>query len=243
MAAAIDTVTDEALATTLDRGSREVAAIDAAYARGELDDAGWHAANAARIVPAYLAADTPQGGSGHSGTAADWAYSRGIVAEAVDRDGTFLDVGCANGLLMESVVRWSPHAIEPYGLDIAPELAALARARCPQWADRIVVGNALESWPARRFDFVRTGLEYVPPPKRRALVAHLLAHVGRRVIVGKYNELVTDRAVEQLRLATSRSPGAPSERPHRRTMHASATACCGSIRCSVATCARSRSCS
>jgi SAM-dependent methyltransferase len=205
-------VTDEALATTLDRGSVETAAIDAAYARGELDDAGWHAANAARIVPAYLAAATPQAGSGHSGSAADWDYSRGIVAEAIDRAGTFLDVGCANGLLMESVARWS--GVEPYGLDIAPELAALARSRRPQWAERIVVGNALEFRPARRFDFVRTGLEYVPPPKRRALVEHLLAHVGRRVIVGKYNELVTDRAVE--RLLSGFAIAGRAERPHRR---------------------------
>ena len=28
-------------------------------------------------------------------------------------------------------------------------------------SERIVVGNALEYQPARRFDFVRTGLEYV----------------------------------------------------------------------------------
>jgi SAM-dependent methyltransferase len=206
-------MTDNLLASTLDRGSRETAAIDAAYARGELDDAGWHAANAARIVPAYLAAATPQAGSGHSGTADDWDYSRGIVAEAIDRGGTFLDIGCANGLLMESVARWSAHAIEPYGLDIAPELAALARARYPQWAHRIAVGNALEFRPEHRCDFVRTGLEYVPPPKRRALVEHLLAHVGRRVIVGKYNELVADRAVERL-LADFAIAGR-AERPHR----------------------------
>ncbi|HEY1552526.1 MAG TPA: class I SAM-dependent methyltransferase [Kofleriaceae bacterium] len=204
-------MTADSLAATLDRGTRETVAIDAAYARGELDDAGWHAANAARIVPAYLAAATPQGGSGHSGTADDWDYSRGIVADAIDRAGTFLDVGCANGLVMESVARWS--RVEPYGLDIAPELAALARTRYPQWADRIAVGNALEYRPAQRFDFVRTGLEYVPPPQRRALVAHLLEHVGRRVIVGKYNELVADRAIERL-LAGFAIAGV-SERPHR----------------------------
>jgi hypothetical protein len=204
-------VTDDQLAATLDRGWRDTVAIDAAYARGELDDAGWHAARAACIVPAYLAADTPQGGSGHTGTAADWEYSRGIVAEAIDRAGTFLDVGCANGLLMESVARWS--GVEPYGLDIAPELAALARSRYPHWAERIAVGNALEYRPAHRFDFVRTGLEYVPPPRRRALVAHLLEHVGRRVIIGKYNELVTDRACE--RALAGFTIAGRAERPHR----------------------------
>jgi hypothetical protein len=58
---------------------------------------------AAFIVPAYLHADSVRGGSGHTGSADDWEWSRGILAEAFDRDGTFLDVGCANGLLMESV--------------------------------------------------------------------------------------------------------------------------------------------
>ncbi|MGH3076917.1 MAG: hypothetical protein ACRDPZ_01900 [Gaiellaceae bacterium] len=37
-----------------------------AYARGELDDAGWHVAMAGLVVPAYLAAMTPEGGSDSS---------------------------------------------------------------------------------------------------------------------------------------------------------------------------------
>ena len=140
-------VVNEELEAAKERSWREIAAIDSAYERGELGDAGWHTAGAELVVPAYLAAESVQGGSGHSGTAADWEYSRGIVAEAVDRSGTFLDVGCANGLLMESVARWGLDkglSIEPFGLDISAELAALARSRLPAWADRIFVGNALE---------------------------------------------------------------------------------------------------
>jgi hypothetical protein len=76
---------DEELESAKERAWREVAAIDQAYERGELDDEGWHAEAAKLVVPAYLAANTPQGGSGHSGTADDWEYSRGIVAEALDR--------------------------------------------------------------------------------------------------------------------------------------------------------------
>ena len=73
--------------------------------------------------------------------------------EAIDRDGSFLDVGCANGYLLESIVRWSERRIEPFGLDFSPRLVELARARLPQWADRIYLGDALEWEPPRRFDF------------------------------------------------------------------------------------------
>src|SRR5688572_30631930 len=104
------------------------------------------------IVPAYLAGDVRRG-SGHTGSAEDWEYSRGIVADLIDRDRptTFLDIGCANGLLMESIARWRPH-IEPYGLEISPELATHARERLPQWAHRVFVGNALGWQPPHRFD-------------------------------------------------------------------------------------------
>lgn len=43
---------DERLERAKERAWREVAAIDAAHAAGELDDAGWHAAMAALVVPA-----------------------------------------------------------------------------------------------------------------------------------------------------------------------------------------------
>jgi SAM-dependent methyltransferase len=123
---------------------------------------------------------------------------------AVDRDGTFLDVGCANGFLMESVREWGAeegHDIEAYGLEVSPELAELARRRLPEWADRIFVGNAREWIPPRRFDFVRTGLDYAPPTRRRELVEHLLAHVvapGGRLIVGVLNEEKGERRTEDL---------------------------------------------
>ncbi|HUF02118.1 MAG TPA: class I SAM-dependent methyltransferase [Gaiellaceae bacterium] len=80
---------------------------------------------------------------------------------------TFLDVGGANGLLMESMADWA--GVEPYGLEISPELAEVARRRLPRWADRIWVGNAAEWQPPHRFDVVRSSLDCVPPARRRAL--------------------------------------------------------------------------
>ena len=83
------------------------------------------------------------------------------------------------------------YRIEPYGLDIAPELADLARSRLPQWADRIYTGNAIDWLPPMRYNYVRTGLEYVPLRRRRDLVDRLLREFvtpGGRLISGTYNE-------------------------------------------------------
>jgi SAM-dependent methyltransferase len=197
-----------------DGGWREIAAIDAALERGEIDEEGWHHAMAQLVVPAYLAAETPWGQSGKSGDAALWEEARRHVVDAIERDGSFLDVGCASGYLMESVVRWSPHRVEPYGLEIAPELAELARRRLPQWADRIFVGNALTWEPLRRFDFVRTGLDYVPRRRRRELVEQLLGFCDR-VIVGSFNEQVEERALERDVESWGFTIAGRSERAHR----------------------------
>ena len=179
-----------------DNSWRELADIDAALESGEIDENEWHRRTGALVVPAYLAAETPWGQSGKSGTAEDWERSRSHVADAIDRDGTFLDVGCANGYLMECLPRWTSFAVEPYGLDMSPELAELARRRLPASANRIFVGNAL-TWEApRTFTYVRTGLDYVPPARRRALAERLLG-LAERVVVGVFNEHESERTTEE----------------------------------------------
>jgi SAM-dependent methyltransferase len=137
----------------------------------------------------YLASDDPRRQSGFGGDEERWEAARRPITRAVDRPGSFLDVGCANGYLLESLVRWSPHAIEPYGLDWSARLVELARARLPQWADRFFVGDALEWEPLWRFDFVRTELVYAAEERRRELVERLLQRVvapGGRLIVCGY---------------------------------------------------------
>jgi hypothetical protein len=103
---------------------------------------------------AYLAGADDRAQSGFNGSPERWRAAREGIVEAIDRDGTFLDVGCANGLLLESVVNWSPFAIDPYGIDFAPGLVHLARRRLPQWADRLWVADVVSWIPPRSFDFV-----------------------------------------------------------------------------------------
>jgi hypothetical protein len=92
---------------SIERGWRELAAIDEAHERGEIDEEGWHEAVAAIVVPAYLGGETPWEQSGRSGDLASWERGRRPIMAAIERDGTFLDIGCANGFLMESIRAWA----------------------------------------------------------------------------------------------------------------------------------------
>ena len=145
--------------------------------------------------PAYLRGTTPQQGSGFGGDEQEWRQARRHITEAIVGDGTFLDVGCANGLLMESVAAWCAErglAVEPCGVDISPALTELARRRLPQWADRIWTGNAVDWRPpvGLRFDYAHILLDSVPRARRADLIRHHLAHTVRpgtgRLLVSDY---------------------------------------------------------
>ena len=205
----------------------EAALVAAAVADHAALTAEAYARDHLRTLPrAYLRAGTPQGGSGFGGDLATWRARRQQVADAVPGDGTFLDVGCANGFLAESVVAWCAERgvrVEPYGVDLAAELVALARRRLPRWADRFWVGDAAD-WvhpEGRRFDAVHVLLDVAPPHRRAALVAHHLAATvapGGRLLVSDYSAraeprmdaVLRDLAVEPAGWLPSRDPSRPS---------------------------------
>jgi trans-aconitate methyltransferase len=107
----------------------------------------------------YLVTDDPRAQSGFTGDAARWEAARRAIVDGIERAGTLLDVGCANGLLMESIASWSPFSIEPYGVDFSPDLIELARTRLPHWSDRIWLGDVATWEPPRAFDFAHVRLD------------------------------------------------------------------------------------
>jgi SAM-dependent methyltransferase len=130
------------------------------------------------LQTAYVASETPWGGSGKDGTYFDWLRARLPIAEAVDRSGSFLDIGCANGFLLECLMDWHHNTgieIEPHGLDYAPGTLGLAKARLPAFADHLHLGNAWNWQPPQRYDFVRSETVYVPVNDREAYARRLLA--------------------------------------------------------------------
>lgn len=194
----------------------------------EVDDELVHIAEAARraltheervadglriIEPLYLGGETPQEGSGFRGSMEDWTSNHWHIVDAIEHDSTFLDVGCANGFLMDCVVDWCADKgvkVEPHGVDISPALAARARERLPQWADRIWVGDALTWTPPRTFDVVHGLLDTVMPSQRREMVDNLLTFVapGGRLILSWYRpEGTARRSVESLGFALEGGSG------------------------------------
>lgn len=172
---------------------------------------------------AYLRATTPQGGSGFGGDASEWRAARSMLCDAVERDGTFLDVGCANGLLMESMVEWCAEAdvhLEPYGLDISEALVEVARRRLPQWADRIWVGDGL-TWrhpDGQRFDVVHVLLDAVRDERWRTLIDHLLRAVvapGGRLLVSQYNQVSAEHHAAAILERLGYRVGGVTSRPMR----------------------------
>ena len=132
--------------------------------------------------------------SGRSSGEARWKETRRPMLEAVHHSGHFMDVGCANGLWLESLVGWARErgvSIRPHGIDVVPELVDLARARFPTDRQSFEVANAFYWQPKRPYDFVRTNLEYVPHPDWVAFIQHQYSAVavGGRLILCHYRNL------------------------------------------------------
>lgn len=156
----------------------------------------WFDANRTLLETAYIAGVQPwqQSGFGlRSGRSyEEWEALRKPVADCVDRSGTFLDIGCANGYLLGCVMHWAGErgiAVVPYGLDISPKLVAMAQERLPDYAGQMYVGNSWDWEPPQTFDYVRTELVYVPDELRRAYVDRLLhrfLNLGGKLLVAEY---------------------------------------------------------
>jgi SAM-dependent methyltransferase len=159
---------------------------------GELQ--AWFANIRNALETAYLAHDEPWKQSGMSGPAERWAALRKPIADCLEHSGSFLDIGCANGYLLESCLAWTAErniVLEPYGIDLSPRLVALAQRRLPLFASHMVVANAFEWLPPQRFDYVRTELVYVPAAYEKQYVERLLAHYLKpdgRLLVANYME-------------------------------------------------------
>jgi hypothetical protein len=147
----------------------------------------------ATLEASYLAAPDPLRQSGFGGGARRWQAERGPILDALDRDGSFLDIGCANGYLLECLRDWAWQrrriVLEPHGLDQGAGLIALAKQRLPEYADNLHVGNGWNWRPPCRFQFVYTLNDCVPAGYLAAYLKRIIEVMilpGGRLIVGAY---------------------------------------------------------
>ncbi len=62
------------------------------------------------LESAYLKEDDPIRQSGFRGGADRWRGERGPILNAIETDGDLLDIGCANGYLLECLLNWGASA-------------------------------------------------------------------------------------------------------------------------------------
>lgn len=69
---------------------------------------------------------------GDAATFRYWYERRFPIVAAVDRPGSILDIGCANGFLLRSLSAWSKHDLVPYGVDPDPEAVEVCKQLFPE---------------------------------------------------------------------------------------------------------------
>jgi len=144
------------------------------------------------LEAAYLQSDDPIRQSGFGGGPERWRAERSPILDAIDGHGDILDIGCANGYLLECLVAWGGErglTLVPFGVDIGPRLIAEAKRRFPDHAGNFWVANAWDWRPHRRFRYVYTLYDNVPEELLALYVQRLLERVvdsGGRLIVGAY---------------------------------------------------------
>jgi len=164
-------------------------------APGNMDEGGlreWFSSLRRELEDSYLRHSEPWRQSGFSGPEERWAACRRPIADCIEAPGSFLDIGCANGYLLECVLRWTQErgiTVTPFGLDLSERLVRLARQRLPEHEGNLFVGNAWSWQSPLRFDYVRTEVAYVPEHLERPYIERILGSYltdGGRLLVAEY---------------------------------------------------------
>jgi len=144
------------------------------------------------LARSYLTETDPMRGSGFGGGDDRWRSEREPLLDGVVGDGHIVDVGCANGYLLECLMLWGRERglrLTPHGVDRSRPLIERARARLPQFAENLHVCDAWMWVPPRRYDYVYALYDCVPLEYLAEYLSRLFVGAvadGGRLIVGAY---------------------------------------------------------
>ena len=89
-----------------------------------------------------------------------WYDHRSPIVKAINRSGSILDIGCANGFLLRCLIQWSKHKLVPYGIEPDETLLEQCKDMFPELKRHFVnlplhkLDQTLNVGLLRRFDFV-----------------------------------------------------------------------------------------
>lgn len=127
-----------------------------------------------------------------------WEHMRRFIANAINKDGTILDIGCSNGFLLRCLQEWSKHKLIPYGIDRDLRLINQAKDLFPLYRDNFYVMDVRQledlakfRFPAM-FDFIYWNVwnnwEFFEPSEIKVLKKILKAVSDKgRLILGFYD--------------------------------------------------------
>lgn len=152
----------------------------------------WFLSLKKELEDAYLQHDEPWKQSGFSGPEERWVAYRKPIADCINTSGSFLDIGCANGYLLECILKWTAVRginIIPYGLDLSEKLVELAKKRLPKFQDNIFSGNGWTWQNPVRFDYVSTMVVYVPDELQKQYIERVMDKYlkdGGKLLIADY---------------------------------------------------------
>jgi SAM-dependent methyltransferase len=162
--------------------------------------AEWFESRRQEVAGTALAPDTTElRQGGWRGAPEHYRAARELILDGIPASGDLIDIGCANGLLLASLIEWGAERgidINPHGIDIVPELVELAQQRFPEKADQFAVANGWDWSPGRQYRWVHTDIDHVPAAHQAAYLQRLLDEIvepGGRLIVSSYGDQETGK--------------------------------------------------